>query len=250
VLEGASLLPLVAVVPGLFDPPPAGAVAGHRLFFTAHEEAVIDAATRRIAPGPHDDPLEAGHPGAHEADVVRYIDTTLSMFRHRTPKLFAGGPWSNRKLRRRDARRDHMKTFVPPDRAQAEAWRRRVVHLQHVYRRGVVRLDKQAGGDFTKASASKQDQILASKAMASFTPILFQHTIEGLYSNPEYGGNRDLVGWKEIGFPGDSMPRGYTAAEMAAPEHSVVDPTGIVQMLLDDFPKIAQALASGAWRRA
>ena len=46
-------------------------------FFTEHEAAVVEAATARIAPGPKDDPAEAGHPGAREAGVTGYIDTML-----------------------------------------------------------------------------------------------------------------------------------------------------------------------------
>lgn len=233
------------MVPNLFGAPAAAATRNHR-FFTAHQAAVIDAATRRIAPGPTDHPLELGHPGAHEADVVRYIDTMLSMFSYRVPKLFAGGPWSNR----HSHGKDHMKTFVPPDRAQAQAWRRRIRKLRHTYRSNIALLDRKAGGNFAAASPSKQDQILASAAMSSFTSVLFQHTIEGLYSNPEYGGNRHLSGWKEIGFPGDVMPRGYTAQEMAAADYSLIDPTGVLKMLIDDFPKFAQILASGVWRDA
>jgi hypothetical protein len=190
--------------------------------------------------------LEHGHPGAHEADVVRYIDTMLSMFSYRVPRLFAGGPWSNRHTHGRD----HMATFVPPDRAQAQTWRRRIRKLRRIYRHGIAALDQKTGGNFAAASPSKQDQVLASSAVSSFTAVLFQHTIEGLYSNPEYGGNRHQSGWKEIGFPGDVLPRGYTADEMAAAHYSLVDPTGVVQMLLDDFPKVAQALASGVWRDA
>ena len=48
------------------------------LFFTAHQAAVIEAATARIAPGPQDDPAEAGHPGAREAGVTGYIDALLA----------------------------------------------------------------------------------------------------------------------------------------------------------------------------
>ena len=50
--------------------------------------------------------------------------------------------------------------------------------------------------------------------MSTFTALLFEHTIEGLYAAPEYGGNRGLVGWKDISFPGDIQPRGYTSDEV------------------------------------
>jgi Gluconate 2-dehydrogenase subunit 3 len=246
VLETASLLPLAAFVPDLLADSRANAATRKHGFFTHHESAVVDAATRRIAPGPDDDPAEAGHPGAHEAGVVHYIDTMLSMFDYRVPKLFAGGPWSSRHSRGPD----HMAKFVRPDRAQAKAWRVRIKHLRHTYRHGVKLLDRHASGDFAHASATKQDQVLASSAVAGFTAVLFQHTIEGMYSVPEYGGNRNGVGWHEIGFPGDVMPRGYTAKQLAETEPSVLDPTGVVQMVLDDFSVFSEAFASGAWRRA
>jgi hypothetical protein len=250
VLGTASLLPLAAFVPDLASVQRAAAARPHgatkRGFFTAHQAAVVDAATRRIAPGPTDDPTEAGHPGAHEAGVVHYIDLMLSMFQHRPAKLFAGGPWSNRHTKGAD----HMAHFVHPDRAQSQAWRKRIRELRRTYRQGIDSLDKAAGGDFTKATALDQDHILASTGIKDFTAVVFAHTIEGMYSAPEYGGNKRLVGWTEIGFPGDSQPRGYTAAEMAAPEPSVVDPTGVVGELLNDFTLASQVFGSNAWRRA
>ena len=36
----------------------------------------------------------------------------------------------------------------------------------------------------------------------SFFEMLLQNTIEGFFSDPIYGGNRDMIGWKLIGFPG------------------------------------------------
>ena len=35
-----------------------------------------------------------------------------------------------------------------------------------------------------------------------------------MYAVPEYGGNKGLVGWKDIRFPGDSQPRGYTRTQV------------------------------------
>jgi gluconate 2-dehydrogenase gamma chain len=35
-----------------------------------------------------------------------------------------------------------------------------------------------------------------------FFQLLWQNTKEGFFSDPIYGGNRDMVGWKMIGFPG------------------------------------------------
>ena len=62
VLGGLSLLPLAAAMRGAL--PAASADPGYR-FLTPHQAAVLDAATRRLVPGPEDCPLEVGSPGAH-----------------------------------------------------------------------------------------------------------------------------------------------------------------------------------------
>ena len=201
-------------------------------FFTSHQAAVVEAATARIAPGPADDPAEAGHPGAREADVTGYIDSmlgALGALDDAAPLVFAGGPWSNRHT----SGPDLMARFAALDPVARIAWRRRLTGWQQQYRQGIATLDKLAGGDFTKASHAKQDKILVMSAVSSFMSLLFEHTIEGLYAAPEYGGNRGLAGWKEIGFPGDIQPRGYTADEVSRSDgHDPVDNTGIVADVL------------------
>jgi len=201
-------------------------------FFTADQAAVVEAATARIAPGPADDPAEAGHPGAREADVTGYIDSmlgALGSLDDAAPLVFAGGPWSNRHT----SGPDLMAHFLPLDPVARIAWRRRLTGWQQQYRQGIATLDKLAGGDFTKASGAKQDKILVMSALSDFVSLLFEHTIEGLYAAPEYGGNRGLAGWKEIGFPGDIQPRGYTADEVSRSDgHDPVDNTGIVADVL------------------
>ena len=104
-------IPAAAVAIGLAGctsaPPHVGPVPTR--FFSRHQAAVIADATARIAPGPGDDPAEAGHPGAREAGVTGYIDAMLGALtvieaddapRTTTvppvPVIFAGGPWSSR----------------------------------------------------------------------------------------------------------------------------------------------------------
>ncbi len=44
--------------------------------------------------------------------------------------------------------------------------------------------------------------------------VAFPGTLDGTYGAPEYGGNRDLVGWTSTDWPGDVQPRGYTDTEV------------------------------------
>jgi hypothetical protein len=225
VLGGLSLLPLAAAVPGVL--PAASAETAYR-FLSQHQAAVLDAATRRLVPGPEDDPLELGCPGAHEAQVVRYLDRLLSVFDVTPPDVHAGGPWSNRA----GGSQDFMANFVPLNRAQTYAWQQRVTTLRSQYNEGIALLDQQAGGDFTSVTKVRQDFILTHGKAVTFTSLLFGHTIEAMYSNPEYGGNANLVGWRDIKFPGDSQPRGYTDAEVEQAEFAVCNPSGILDRLL------------------
>jgi Gluconate 2-dehydrogenase subunit 3 len=203
-------------------------------FFTEHQASVVEAATARIAPGPKDDPAEAGHPGAREADVTGYIDTMLGALKDGTlqhDKVFAGGPWSNRHT----SGPNLMARFTPLDPVARIAWRKRIIAWQDQYTKGISQLDKLAGGDFTKKPPAQQDKILVNRSVIEFTSLLFEHTIEGLYASPEYGGNKNLAGWKEIGFPGDIEPRGYSADEVERSDgHDPIghDNTGVVADVL------------------
>jgi hypothetical protein len=215
VITAIPVIPAAAAVlgsAGCTSPPPPDRPPPR--FFTAHQAAVVQDATARIAPGPADDPAEAGHPGAREAGVADYIDLMLgalgALDGDPPPVIFAGGPWSNRHAPGPDL----MASFVRLDPVARIAWRGRLADWRRQYADGVAALDRLAGGDFTKAAPAEQDKILARQEVSAFTSLLFEHTIEGLYANPEYGGNRGLAGWKDIGFPGDIQPRGYAAGEV------------------------------------
>lgn len=215
-------MPLAGLVPRAVWETAAGAATETFEFFTTHQAAVVREATARILPGPLDDPLEAGHPGAREANVVRFVDVLLSALDHHPEHLYGGGPFGAA-----------ANQFVAPSTQQRRGWELRIAKLKKAYRDGVALLDSLAGGDFSTAPAMQQDQMLMSADAAGFLDILYTHTLEGTYSDPFYGGNANRSGWTEIKFPGPSMPRGYTAAEVGQSDGlDVIDPTGVVAQLL------------------
>jgi hypothetical protein len=211
------MLPLAVMLPGKALAEALAAPASNGFdFFDDHQAAVVREATARIIPGPEDDPLEAGHPGAREANVVRYVDLMLSAFTVDPPRIHAGGPWSDRA----GGATNLMKRFVELSPVQERIWRNRIANLQKQYVAGVAALDEATGGDFARANPDAQDDALSGAG--PFLDVLFVHAIEGTYSIPEYGGNQDLSGWSEIRYPGDSQPRGYTPAEVG--ESDGLDP--------------------------
>ena len=228
VLRTGGLAALAALLPGELlagcttapakgSPPTTSVQPRPFLVFDPAQAAVIEDATARLIPGPLDDP------GAREANVVRYIDTMLGALSVSPQAIFAGGPFSNRS----GGTTDDMAKFIGLGPAEADAWRSRLSGYQAAYRRGIAALNALTAGDFTAASNAEKDAALV-KDPGGFVTLLFGHAIEGMYSCPEYGGNAGLVGWKDIDFPGDVQPRGYTAAEVSSsdgPDPYVPDPT-------------------------
>ncbi len=213
---------------GFLDACTRTSVTSYPKIFSDHQATVVREATARLIPGPTDDPAEKGHPGAREANVTRYIETMLGALSFRPAEIFASGPFSNRG----GSTTDDMATFIGLTPSQASAWSKRIAGLRGEYAKGIVALDRLSGGDFATASAATKDSVLA-KDPSGFTTLLFTHAIEGMYSAPEYGGNDDLVGWREIGFPGDRLPDGYTPTEVSTSDGpDVYHPSGVGEQLL------------------
>src|ERR1700680_129982 len=138
----------------------------HGAFFNHSDAATIAAFTERLMPS------APGKPGARDAGVLNYIDLAL-----------AGA----------------------------------YVELQDFYRRGLAQLEAYCRGTykepFVRLDAEQQDEIIMSlesgKATGftyptarEFFSILRTHTMEGMFADPLYGGNKDFAGWRLGGFPG------------------------------------------------
>ena len=48
--------------------------------------------------------------------------------------------------------------------------------------------------------------------LATFFALVWEHTIQGMFCDPKYGGNHDALGWQLVGFPGAQW--GYNAEQM------------------------------------
>jgi len=145
-------------------------------FFNPDDAATITAFTERLMPN------APGKPGAREADVLNYIDLALS------------GAYADQ---------------------------------QYFYRCGLASLDaychKTYHEPFRTLSAAQQDEVVAALAQGKaseftwpsavlFFETLRTHTMEGMFADPVYGGNKDFAGWRLVGFPG-AQPE-FTAADM------------------------------------
>jgi gluconate 2-dehydrogenase gamma chain len=182
-------------------------------FFDAHQRATIEAAMARIIPT--DD-----QPGAKEAGTVEFVDRYLSGLEFVYAKPDGSG-------------------FEKLEGKRAQAWQQRVEILRAKYVEGIKELDRRSqsrfAADFVQLATEQQDVILydmerpalqveakltEAQVVAGFAPfepalqqtnaeieldffpLLALHTRQGFYADPIYGGNKDRVGWKLIGFEG------------------------------------------------
>jgi gluconate 2-dehydrogenase gamma chain len=164
------------------------------LTLTATEHAFIVAAVDTIIPA---DELS---PSGSACGVATFIDRQLAGAYGMGARLYRQGPFPNAKPELGYQLSLNPREFFRAGIESANAWTR-----------------KTYGKDFDRLS--DQDREAALKAMEDnkapfpgfssrmFCDALLQITMEGFFSDPIYGGNRDMAGWKMVGYPG--LPATY-----------------------------------------
>jgi gluconate 2-dehydrogenase gamma chain len=159
-------------------------------FFSKQETQFITAAVDRLIPAD-----ELG-PGAVAAQVPNFLDLQLAGPYGSAQSWYMQGPWSKGE--------------------STQGYQLRLTPAQ-LYRAAIKAIDsycteKFSGKAFADIGAADQDHLLQSLEKGeielngvdgkAFFKQLLQNTIEGFFSDPLYGGNHDMIGWKLIGFPG------------------------------------------------
>jgi len=159
-------------------------------FFTADEASAMEAIVDRIIPP---DPET---PGGKDAGCAVFIDRQLKGPYGSSEGLYMLGPFT------KGTKEQGPQSPVTP---------------AELYRKGLAGLEKyckanNGGKTFVQLSADQQDDVLKKIEAGEvkfdevdaqgFFDALLKNVPEGFLSDPIHGGNRDMVGWKMIGFPG------------------------------------------------
>jgi gluconate 2-dehydrogenase gamma chain len=164
------------------------------LTLTATEHAFIVAAVDTIIPA---DELS---PSGSDCGVATFVDRQLAGAYGMGARLYRQGPFPKAKPELGYQLALNPREFFRAGIESANAWTR-----------------KTYGKDFDRLS--EQDREAALKAMEdgkapfpgfssrTFFDALLQITMEGFFADPIYGGNRDMAGWKMVGYPG--LPATY-----------------------------------------
>ena len=225
--SGEAPIPYSDVAP---PPPQQLPSTGTLGFFTTDEVQTLNALFGRMMPGTPADP------GAVEAGVVEFLDVKLTSYEgfweptYREPPFAesatGGAPTG---VTQRDGR-----TVVLVQQSELDRYGfQSNGSPRELWRMGLMALDqftqRTRGGRFRDLSPSDQDSVLddLSKSpqpdeFSMFKGVSFFKTarneiIEGMFSDPVYGGNKNFAGWRLIGYPG--AQRGYTAQDMLDETH-------------------------------
>ena len=188
-MQAALLLPAAVLLPGCETLERKSTVL-RRPFFSPEERRFVDAATARLIPS------EDSGTGAKEADVAEFIDRQLAGPYGRADTWYMQGPWADG-----TAEQGYQSPHTPADLYRI-AIHDLDAYCQHTY----------SGKIFSDLAPADQDKVLtaldhggiklAKAPGKAFFTMLWQNTQEGFLADPMYGGNRNFIGWKLIGFPG------------------------------------------------
>jgi hypothetical protein len=208
--SGATVLVGTATLYGLGPLRVATARAQGAGFLSAAQRSTLGAAVAQIVPASGPDDWSAADLG-----VVDYIDNLLSGFEFlddATGAIYPGGPY-----RDSSSAGPGFYTFQELSRVKKIGWQNQVSSWQTLYDEGLAQLDSLSPGGFAAAPSEQQIAILEGldAAGSDFFAALFDHTMEGTYSHPVYGGNQGYEAWKTFGFAGDVHGVRYSDVDTA-----------------------------------
>ncbi len=159
------------------------------LTLTEAEAAFIKAAADTIIPA------DALSPSASECGVVDFIDCELAGPYGEGARLYRDGPIAPGKPEHGYQLGLTPREFFRKGIAAADTWAianfgRPFVALSETDRQASLSAMEQGKAQFADFDARE------------FFEALIAIVMEGFFADPYYGGNRDLAGWKMIGYPG------------------------------------------------
>lgn len=165
------------------------------LTLTPSEQAFVKAAVDTIIPA---DELT---PSGTDCGLASFIDRQLAGGFGNGARLYRQGPFLPAKPELGYQLALTPREFFRAGIEAANAWTKKV------YGREFDRLNEAQREEALAAMDSGKADFNAGFTSAFFLENFLQLTMEGFFADPIYGGNRDKVAWKMIGFPG--LPASY-----------------------------------------
>jgi gluconate 2-dehydrogenase gamma chain len=177
-------------------------------------EAVVD----------HMVPKDELTPSGTEIGIATFIDRALAGSWGKGDRLYMQGPWG-----KGTPNQGYQLPLTPA------ALYRAAIEGSNAYCR------KTFGQSFDKCTAEQKETFLKDLSGGkitldgglpgrSFFVVLYQNVMEGMFGDPIYGGNKDKIGWKMLGFPGVMANNAENVKQYSDGRRFPANPVGISDM--------------------
>jgi hypothetical protein len=222
-------------------------------YFTIEQARIIHDLTGRIYPS------DENGPGAPEAGVVFFVDEQMNSAWGRGDRWYMEPPFAGKdptqpfEQEPEDPEEEEVEiSWADQSPAATQGWQYSV-SPNAAYDQGIEALEQYAqneyGESFTELDGSQQDEIVTALQNGEMTTfedksidpegfflLVRENTLEGMFADPMYGGNREMIGWRLKNFPGTPGALGSYRDQIADGEY--VEPGS------DDFRKLADDVES------
>ncbi len=152
-----------------------------------------------------------------------YIDRALAGGWGKGERLYMQGPW-----KKGQPSQGYQLPLVP-----AELYRAGIAatnaHCRSTYGKAFDRLEAKQREEVLVGLSTGKVTFPDGLPVRDFWSVLYQTLMEGMFSDPIYGGNRDKAGWRMIGFPGAIAVNRENVAKFRDKPFPV-DPAGIADL--------------------
>jgi gluconate 2-dehydrogenase gamma chain len=168
----------------------AAAPAAGYSYLNLEEAAFVEALVDHMVPA---DELT---PKGTDIGINVYIDRALAGAWGKGDRLYMQGPW-----KQGTPSQGYQLPLTPAQlyRAGIEATN---AACRKTYGKTFERLDEKQREEVLIGLSTGKIAFEGGPPARAFWTAVYQTVMEGMFSDPIYGGNRDKVGWKMIGFPG------------------------------------------------
>jgi gluconate 2-dehydrogenase gamma chain len=213
---------LSPVAPAVAQTPQAAQPGDNRpagyLFLQPQEAQFVEALVNHMVPS---DELT---PSGTDMGVATFIDRALAGSWGKGDRLYMQGPWG-----KGTPNQGYQLPLTP-----AQLYRAAIAGSNAYCR-------KTFGQAFDKCSAEQKEAFLKDLSAGKITlegglpgrtffGVLYTNVMEGMFSDPIYGGNKDKVGWKMLGFPGVMANNAENVKQYSGGQRFAANPVGIADM--------------------
>jgi gluconate 2-dehydrogenase gamma chain len=159
-------------------------------FLNIEEAAFVEALVDHMIPA------DEFTPKGTDVGLNIYIDRALAGGWGKGDRLYMQGPW-----KRGTPNQGYQLPLTPAQlyRAGIEATN---AHCRKTYGKSFDRIDAKQREDVLVELSTGKITFDDGLPVRTFWSTVYQTVMEGMFSDPIYGGNRNKAGWKLIGFPG------------------------------------------------